>query len=598
MSEENGLEAFRGLGLSGATLAALEKKGFSEPTEIQKACIPLLLDGQKDVIGQAQTGTGKTAAFGLPIIELLDTEDNSTQALVLTPTRELAMQVAKEIASLRGEKRISVEAIYGGTSYEGQLRALRKGVQIVVGTPGRIQDHLERGTLDLSKLKFAVLDEADEMLDMGFIEDIEKILEQTNGDKRMLFFSATMPEPILKLATRFMGDYELVRIARKEEEPSLTEQYYCALRESDKSEVLTRIIDSYTSFYGIVFCKTKVQCEEIGRLLSARGYQAEALHGDLSQKQREIILQKMREHKINILVATDVAARGIDISELTHVVNYTIPGDPEVYTHRIGRTGRAGRSGVAITFVTPSEKRKFAYIRRVNKSEIQEYRIPTVDELMLVKKDRIIASVRFQLERISDDFDDVASTLLSSADAETLVKALLKLHYGNELDPGQYHDIRLIGMQEDKRARRGEDERHTGGTTRLFFARGRKNRLTKRLLADAIIAKCGVRDSDLNDIQVMDNFSFVNVPSRLANRIITAFKDMGEDGRPLVVKAKPEEGAFRSRSHARPSNSATRRQRSWDERDQRHSRQSFYGEDDWEGYKGRKKEHGKYSRKK
>ena len=217
---------------------------------------------------------------------------------------------------------------------------------------------------------------------------------------------------------------------------------------------------------------------------------------------------------------------------------------------------------------------------------------------MLVKKDRIIASVRFQLERISDDFDDVASTLLSSADAETLVKALLKLHYGNELDPGQYHDIRLIGMQEDKRARRGEDERHTGGTTRLFFARGRKNRLTKRLLADAIIAKCGVRDSDLNDIQVMDNFSFVNVPSRLANRIITAFKDMGEDGRPLVVKAKPEEGAFRSKSHARPSNSATRRQRSWDERDQRHSRQSFYGEDDWEGYKGRKKEHGKYSRKK
>ena len=373
MDEYDALEAFKALGLSATTLKALERKGFTEPTDIQRECIPLLLGKNVDVVGQAQTGTGKTAAFALPILEKLDVEDRSTQALVLAPTRELAMQVADEISSLKGDRKISVEAIYGGSSYETQFKKLKKGIQIVVGTPGRIQDHLERGTLDLTHLKFAVLDEADEMLDMGFVEDIEKILSQTNEDKRMLFFSATMPDPILALAVKFMKEYEIVRIRKGEVDTSLTEQYFVALRESDKMEVLTRIIDSCSQFYAIVFCKTKVQCEEIGRKLGEKGYPAEALHGDLSQKQREIILQKMRDHKIGILVATDVAARGIDISELTHVINYTIPGDPEVYTHRIGRTGRAGRTGVAITFVTPSEKRKFAFIKRINKSEIEPW---------------------------------------------------------------------------------------------------------------------------------------------------------------------------------------------------------------------------------
>ena len=617
MDEYDALEAFKALGLSATTLKALERKGFTEPTDIQRECIPLLLGRNVDVVGQAQTGTGKTAAFALPILEKLDVEDRSTQALVLAPTRELAMQVADEISSLKGDRKISVEAIYGGSSYETQFKKLKKGIQIVVGTPGRIQDHLERGTLDLTHLKFAVLDEADEMLDMGFVEDIEKILSQTNEDKRMLFFSATMPDPILALAVKFMKEYEIVRIRKGEVDTSLTEQYFVALRESDKMEVLTRIIDSCSQFYAIVFCKTKVQCEEIGRKLGEKGYPAEALHGDLSQKQREIILQKMRDHKIGILVATDVAARGIDISELTHVINYTIPGDPEVYTHRIGRTGRAGRTGVAITFVTPSEKRKFAFIKRINKSEIEPYRVPTVADLIQAKKDRMADAVASQMDKLDDAYDDIASTLLSSYESNLLVKALLQLKWPHELERERYNDIRAIEAKEERRGRRERDERpwhddeteDKDGITRLFFARGRNSHLTKRKLADLIIDACNVRDGDLQDIQVMEDFSFINVPSHLAGRIISTFKDYGEDGKPLVTRARAEQDGRKKKR-----NDAGRRQvkasgTAFSRRRERHAQWEegvrFYGRDSYDDYipsrsasKGRKKEHGKYNTQK
>lgn len=600
MTEDAIQPSFAGLGLGEETLKALEKKGFTTPTEIQAACIPLLLEKDIDVIGQAQTGTGKTAAFGLPILEKIDEDDRRPQALVLTPTRELAIQVADEIISLKGSRHISVEAIYGGSSYENQFKKLKRGIQVVVGTPGRIQDHLERGTLDLSALSFAVLDEADEMLDMGFIEDIEKILAQTNKDKRMLFFSATMPDPILKLATRFMGSYEIVRTQRPDDERSSTEQYYCYLRESDKMEVLVRIIDRYKDFYAIVFCRTKVQCEEIGRKLMERGYDAEALHGDLSQKQRELILQKLREHRINILVATDVAARGIDISELTHVINYTIPSDPEVYTHRIGRTGRAGREGLAITFVTPSEKRKFNYIKKATNNEIREYRVPSVDELMKVKKERMAAEVVKHLEKEDADYADLADALLEEADPQSLVKALLSLHYTNSLDRRQYHDVSVMASQEERTRRKGGKEQFTRESipeemVRLFIARGRKDHLTKRALADLVSDHCGVRDEDIRDIEVMDCFSFINVPERAASKIIEAFEDMGSDGRPLVVRAKEEDQ--KRRPQRRPSSAKpNRRRREWD--DDAWSRKRDYSDDyRRKARPSRRKEHGRYNKK-
>ena len=596
------LESFRVLGLSDKTLEALSEKGFSEPTDIQRECIPLLLENKLDVIGQARTGTGKTAAFALPILETIDEKDKSTQALILAPTRELAMQVASEIDSLKGKREISVDAIYGGTSYENQFKKLKKGLQIVVGTPGRIQDHLDRGTLDISKISFAVLDEADEMLDMGFVEDIEKILANSPKDKRMLLFSATMPDPILRLAENFMRDYTVVRIKKQESEEVLTEQYYYDLRESDKMEALCRIIDYSDDFYGIVFCKTKVQCEEIGRKLSERGYNAEALHGDLSQKQREIILQNLRDHKIKILVATDVAARGIDVQELTHVINFTIPQDPEVYIHRIGRTGRAGKKGTAITFVTPSEARKFGFIKRISRMSIEKGTLPSSNDIILKKKERILDKVRASFKEQAIEYEEIAAKLLEEEDSFVIVKALLKLLYKNELDKSQYHTIRSLEKPQDKKKKAKDDKAiDDGGTTRLFIAIGRKDGLTKRLLANMLIERCRVRDEDIQNIEVMDEFSFINVPSMYADLIINAFKTRGEKGKPLIVKAKAEKESKKPIKVSKKSNTQTsirRSRRKWEDDIQPYGRDSRDDDDDFDIKRSlppKKKPHGKYN---
>lgn len=596
------LESFRGLGLSDKTLEALSEKGFSEPTDIQRECIPLLLENKLDVIGQARTGTGKTAAFALPILETIDEKDKSTQALILAPTRELAMQVASEIDSLKGKREISVDAIYGGTSYENQFKKLKKGLQIVVGTPGRIQDHLDRGTLDISKISFAVLDEADEMLDMGFVEDIEKILANSPKDKRMLLFSATMPDPILRLAENFMRDYTVVRIKKQESEEVLTEQYYYDLRESDKMEALCRIIDYSDDFYGIVFCKTKVQCEEIGRKLSERGYNAEALHGDLSQKQREIILQNLRDHKIKILVATDVAARGIDVQELTHVINFTIPQDPEVYIHRIGRTGRAGKKGTAITFVTPSEARKFGFIKRISRMSIEKGTLPSSNDIILKKKERILDKVKASFKEQAIEYEEIAANLLEEEDSFVVVKALLKLLYKNELDKSQYHTIRSLEKPQDKKKKSKDDKAIDDcGTTRLFIAMGRKDGLTKRLLANMLIERCRVRDEDIQNIEVMDEFSFINVPSMYADLIINAFKTRGEKGKPLIVKAKAEKESKKPIKVSKKSNTQTsirRSRRKWEDDIQPYGRDSRDDDDDFDIKRSlppKKKPHGKYN---
>ena len=352
------IQEFIELGLSEKSLEAIKSKGFETPTEIQKRCIPVLLNDSGNLIGQAQTGTGKTAAFGLPILEKIDrlskTERNGLpKALILVPTRELCIQVCDEIQSLSVGRKVSTAAIYGGASYNIQFRALKSGVDIVVGTPGRIQDHIERETLNLSEIKTCVLDEADEMLDMGFIEDIKNILSKLPTSKQMLCFSATMPQPILELAQTFMENYELIKVQTQDMTSTYTQQIFYEVYEEDKFEALCRTIDIAEGFYGLVFCRTKLQCDQVGSALISKGYNAEVLHGDLSQTQRELIVHKMREHQISILVATDVAARGIDIPELTHVINYCIPDEPESYIHRVGRTGRAGKQGLAVSFVTP-----------------------------------------------------------------------------------------------------------------------------------------------------------------------------------------------------------------------------------------------------
>lgn len=381
---------FEDLGLDEKTLAAIARKGFETPSPIQALAIPRLLNGDANVIARARTGTGKTAAFGLPIVQELRESRDITQALVLEPTRELAMQTCAELQSFTegGYPRTCV--LYGGGSYNTQIRELKRGSEIVVGTPGRIQDHLERGTLDISKIKYFILDEGDEMLDMGFIDDIEHIFEQANPDARILLFSATMPAPILKIAAKFMGDYEIVEEEGVVEEPLLIDQKYWVVREGDKVEALVRLIDSSPDFYGLVFTQTKNDADTVSKRLDEKGYDVAALHGDIPQSQREKILARFRSRKTRVLVATDVAARGIDISGLSHVVNYSLPFDATTYVHRIGRTGRAGSSGFAVTFVCPNETRKLNFLKarvaRASKGDLNEGEIPSVKNVIKVKQ--------------------------------------------------------------------------------------------------------------------------------------------------------------------------------------------------------------------
>ena len=580
------LPGFRALGLTEPTLKALKEKGFEEPTDIQRLAIPLLLEEGTEIVGQAQTGTGKTAAFALPILETIDPSESAVQALILVPTRELAGQVAEEIGSLRGERRLEITPIYGGASMEAQLKKLRKGVQIVVGTPGRILDHIRRGSLNLENLRFMVLDEADEMLDMGFIDDIEQVLRVVPEKKRMLMFSATMPPQIMHLAESFMKNAQVIRTQKKESATLSADQIYYEVRESDKLEALTRIIDKESDFYGVVFCRTKLQCDEIGGKLRDRGYDAASLHGDLSQREREQILKKMKDHQISILVATDVAARGLDIQDLTHVINYSIPQDPEIYIHRVGRTGRAGKNGTAITFITPSEARRFSFIRKASRAEIRKEEIPEAEEIIEGKKARITAQVESALsEEPKNEYLEIARKVLIGRDPEMAFASILGYIYRNELDISQYRRIEAIVPKARKeKARKGTKEipAETEDMTRLFIARGRRDGLTKGMLANIIIEQAGVRDEDLVDIEVLDDSSFVSAPYSVAERILKAYSERTIKGKPIVTKARTDKRKGepkRKASGKRDALKGRRRRKDWEDDFQPYGRDTRSGED-------------------
>ena len=520
------LEKFRQLGLSENTLLALKKKGFEEPTEIQEKVIPILLHQDINVIGQAQTGTGKTAAFGLPLIEKLKGGSKKVQAIILTPTRELAIQVAEEINSLKGRKRLHIVPIYGGQSISEQIRKLRKGIDIVVGTPGRVLDHLKRGTLKLDSIKYFILDEADEMLNMGFIDDIEEILSHAPEEKKMLLFSATMPDRILKLVEKYMGKYEIVRIKKQSATTDLTHQIYFEVAERDKFEALCRIIDFEPEFYGLIFTRTKVEADRVANKLVDRGYDAECLHGDISQFQRERIIRKFKKRHINILVATDVAARGLDISDLTHVINYSIPQNPETYIHRIGRTGRAGKEGTAITFVTPGEYRNLIFIKKIAKADIKKEKLPGADKILKNKLAKLKSDIE---ETIGDNnlekFIKMAEEMLEISTPEKVVAALLKIAYKDDLDPESYKQISEVSID-------------TKGTTRLFIARGKEHGFDVHKLIELIQKHIDIESRKIRGIKIFDNFSFVTLPFEDAEVLLHTIKKNTKGKRPIIDKAK------------------------------------------------------------
>ncbi|MDN3019891.1 DEAD/DEAH box helicase [Paenibacillus sp. BSR1-1] len=418
---------FQELGLSQATLKAVLKMGFEEATPIQAETIPLSLEN-KDLIGQAQTGTGKTAAFGIPLVEKVDTTADAIQGIIIAPTRELAIQVSEELYKIGSGKRVRVLPIYGGQDIGRQIRSLKKAPHIIVGTPGRVLDHINRKTMRLDTVNTVILDEADEMLNMGFIEDIESILASTPTERQTLLFSATMPGPIQRMAEKFMKDPQIVRVKTKEMTVPLIDQYYLETQEKNKFDVLTRLLDIQSPELAIVFGRTKRRVDELSEALNLRGYTAEGIHGDLSQAKRLQVLRKFKEGAIDVLVATDVAARGLDISGVTHVYNFDIPQDPESYVHRIGRTGRAGKAGVAMTFITPREKSYLAVVEKTTKRKMERMKAPTLDEALEGQQRAVVDKITQTIESNNlHYYKAAADELLEANDATTVVAAVLKM---------------------------------------------------------------------------------------------------------------------------------------------------------------------------
>ncbi len=421
------LTKFSELGISPNTLKSIHKMGFEEATPIQAGTIPLGLAG-KDIIGQAQTGTGKTAAFGIPLVEKIDVKSSAIQGIIIAPTRELAIQVSEELYKIGSALHIRVLAVYGGQEISRQIRAMKKYPHIIVGTPGRILDHINRRTLKLDQVNTLILDEADEMLNMGFIDDIETILSNVPSERQTLLFSATMPAPIRKIAERFMKNPEMVAMKSKEMTVPHIEQYYVKSQEREKFDILSRLLDVQSPELAIVFGRTKRRVDELAKALNIRGYLAEGIHGDLSQAKRMQVLKKFKDGKIDVLVATDVAARGLDISGVTHVYNYDIPQDPESYVHRIGRTGRAGKEGKAMTFVSSREMGYLRDVENMTKKRMTLMTPPTSTEALEGQQRAVVDSIVAELQKNDlSGFNVVARELLEDRDPVDVVAAVVKL---------------------------------------------------------------------------------------------------------------------------------------------------------------------------
>ena len=526
---------FEDLPISDDIKRAVIEMGFEEPSPIQSQSIPVILSG-KDVIGQAQTGTGKTAAFSIPLLEMINPEEKNVQAVVLCPTRELAIQVSTEIRKI-GKYMHGIKSlpVYGGQPIERQIKALKSGVQIVIGTPGRVIDHINRKTLKMDNVKMVILDEADEMLDMGFREDIEMILSKTPEERQTTFFSATMPKGILELTKKYQKNPEHIKVVRKELTVPNIKQYYIETRSANKLEVLSRLIDVYNPKLSVVFTNTKKGADELVSDLQARGYFADALHGDLKQVQRDIVMDKFINGTIDILVATDVAARGIDVDDVECVFNFDLPQDEEYYVHRIGRTGRAGREGLSFSFVYGRDMRKMKDIERYTKSKLEKHSIPTVgdveekkvgaffEEVKRVANEGKLAKQIQWLENFCEN-EDVDYSMVDIA------AALLKLAMGEE------EKEEIIEEKPKKNRRKEESSGAKEGMVRLFINVGKKQRVQAKDILGAIAGEAGIPGKTIGTIDIYDKFTFVEVPKKKAKTVIEKMKNKKIKGNKLNIE--------------------------------------------------------------
>ncbi len=538
---------FTELEVSSELLQAVSDMGFEEATPIQSIAIPPVLEG-KDVVGQAQTGTGKTAAFGIPMLEKIDSELSAkqVQALILCPTRELAMQVAEEMGKLsKYKKNIRIVPIYGGQPIERQITALKKGAQIVVGTPGRVMDHMRRKTLKFSDLKMMVLDEADEMLNMGFREDIELILESVPETRQTLLFSATMPKAILKIINQFQNDPIHLKVEHKELTTPNVEQYYMDVREKDKLEILTRILDVYQANRTMIFCNTKRKTDEVSDSLQLRGYMADKIHGDMTQQLRTNVLNRFKRGDIEVLVATDVAARGIDVEGIDSVVNYDMPTHEEYYVHRIGRTGRAGRYGRAYSFLTAKEVYVLKNIVRYTKKKMERLSIPTISDIESTKTDSFLNRFRKEMEgTLSQKYVRIVEKLIDEDHSPVEIAAtLLKMELEANVEREEVKEVEHA-IENNRGAKNVASKK----TTRLFLSIGKKQRVSPKDIVGAIAGETSLPSKKIGDIELYDNFSFVEVPSSHVEEVVEKIsKTRIKRFRVAVEVAKEDKNAKRGK---------------------------------------------------
>jgi len=521
---------FQDFNLNPAILKAIDELGFKEPMPIQAEVLPVLLSQRTDLVGLAQTGTGKTAAFGLPLLQNIDPKSRSVQALILCPTRELCMQITKDLLSYaKYIPEIMIVPVYGGASIEQQFKSLAKKPQIIVATPGRLQDMIRRNRIDFSNVQWMILDEADEMLDMGFQEDVDAILEYMPEQKNILLFSATMPAEVEKILNKYMNNPVRISIGQKNSGTANVRHNYYLIKASDRYLALKRLIDYYPSIYGIVFCRTKLETQEVADNLIHDGYNAASLHGDLSQAQRDLVMNHFRQGFTQILVATDVAARGLDVNNLSHIINYNLPDDIDTYVHRSGRTGRADKTGICISLVHQKEKHKIKAIEKQLGRPMERELIPTAQQVCEKQLFRHIDNLE-KVDIMRDDIDDylpVVFKKLSWLTREELITRVVALNFNRFLD--YYKDAKDLNIDEnsekEKREKKEKKQHDDSHMVRLFFGMGKRDHIKPNSLIGRINDVTGTKNIEIGHIDLMENFSFVAVDGAQAQFIVDCFAD-------------------------------------------------------------------------
>ena len=563
------MQTFEETGINPQIIKAVSELGFEKPTEIQKLTIPYLLEKKKDLVALAQTGTGKTAAFSLPVLNQIDLETGKTQALILSPTRELCVQISNDIKNYsKYLKNIRIATVYGGASADKQIAELNKGCQIVVGTPGRILDLKKRKKLKINNISYLILDEADEMLDMGFKDDLDAILETTPDEKQTLLFSATMPPEISKIAKKYMHDADEISVGEKNVgAENVNHQYYLS-KARDRFKVLKRILDSHPKIYGIVFCRTRRDTKEVADKLIENGYNAEALHGDLSQAQRDYVMNRFRSRHLQILVATDVAARGLDVNDLTHVINYNIPEEPKIYIHRSGRTGRAGKTGTSVSLIHSRELFRLRDIEKKLGKKITRKSIPSGQEICEKQLFNLIDKVeKIELDEILiEPFMDMIYKKLSWLSREELIKHFVSVEFNRFLS--YYKNAPDLNIDENssdfKEGRKGKKRRDKGDFSRFFINIGSKKKLSPAKLIGLINDQTQMRDINIGKIDILDSFSFFEVESKYEEAILNGFSDCKYKGLKVTVelsKEKKSSGGKRSETKKYSNKKSDKRKR-------------------------------------